>query len=205
MNVKIKICGIRNEMEINIMNSLRPDYVGFIFLSKSQRFVAPEYAALLRAKLRNGIEAVGVFYDESLETVAMTAELAGLDAVQLNGNETGEYVSALREYTKCQIIKSFKIRTPMDAERAMSSRADFVMLDGSDKDGVKFDWSFVTHVRRQYFLSGGLNLDNIQQALLLNPVPYAVDVCSGVEANRLKDYRKVMKFIAAVRDFKSIR
>ena len=92
----------------------------------------------------------------------------------------------------------------MDAERAMSSRADFVMLDGSDKDGIKFDWSFVTHVRRKYFLSGGLNLENIQQALLLNPQPYALDVCSGVEANRLKDYRKVMKFISAVRDFRTL-
>ena len=205
MNVKVKICGIRNEMEIKLMNDFRPDYVGFIFLSKSKKFIAPEHAGILRSKLKSGIEAVGVFSDESLETVALSAEIAGLDYVQLNGHENAEYVSALREYTKCQIIKTFKIINPMDAERAMSSRADFVMLDGSDKDGVKFDWSFVTHVRRQYFLSGGLNIDNIQQALLLNPAPYAVDVSAGVESNRLKDYRKVMKFISAVRDFRAIR
>ncbi len=107
MKVKVKICGIRNEMEIKLINDFRPDYAGFIFLPNSRRFVAPEYAGLLRAKLRSNIEAVGVFYDETLETVAMTAETAGLDFVQLNGHENGEYVSALPDFLKniCQFAQ----------------------------------------------------------------------------------------------------
>ncbi len=200
MKVKVKICGIRNEMEIKLINDFKPDYAGFIFLPNSRRFVAPEYAGLLRAKLRSNIEAVGVFYDETLKTVAMTAEIAGLDLVQLNGHENGEYISALREYTRCRIIKSFEIQTPMDVERAMGSRADFIMLNGGNNDGDKFDWSYVSHSRRKYFLSGGLNPENVTQALLLKPVPYCLDVCSGVEVKRLKDFRKVMKFINTVRE-----
>lgn len=199
---KVKICGISHEVEIGIMNKLMPDYIGFIFWPRSKKFIAPEHAGLLRSKLRKGIKTVGVFMNESLKTVAMCAEIAGLDMVQLHGEETSEYIAALREYIHIPIIRAFRISRAIEAERAMSSPADYVMLDGM-QGGQKFDWSLIGQLRRKYFLAGGLNTDNVQQALEISPQPYALNVSTGVEANRLKDYRKVMKFILAVRDFKA--
>ena len=128
--VKVKICGISHEVEIGIMNELVPDFVGFVFASRSKNFIAPEHAGYLRAKLRKGIKAVGVYQDARLEDVALSAEVANLDMVQLRGNETGEYIAALREYIKRPIIRSFRIRSAMEAERAMYTTADYVMLDG---------------------------------------------------------------------------
>ncbi|MBQ7544097.1 MAG: phosphoribosylanthranilate isomerase [Synergistaceae bacterium] len=200
---KVKICGISHDVEIGIMNELNPDYVGFVFASKSKRFIAPEHAGYLRAKLKRSIKAVGVFENAKLEQVALAVETAGLDMIQLRGAETGEYIAALREYTRCPIIRSFKVNTAMDAERAMYTTADYVMLDGGEGGGHTFDWSFIgSSKRRAYFLKGGLTPDNIQQALDLSPQPFALDVSTGVESSRLKDYRKCMKFILAVRNYK---
>ena len=200
---KVKICGISHEIEIGIMNELMPDYVGFVFCSKSHRFIAPEHAAFLRSKLRRGIKAVGVFQNSRIENVAMCVETAGLDVVQLRGDEGGEYIASLREYIRCPIIRSFKINTAMEAERAMYTTADYVMLDGGEGGGHTFDWSMIgSSKRRSYFLKGGLTPDNVNKALQLSPPPFALDVSTGVESSRLKDYRKVMKFILAVRNFK---
>ena len=200
---KVKICGISHDVEIGIMNELMPDYVGFNFCSKSRRFIAPEHAGHLRSMLRKGIKSVGVFENAKLENVALTVETAGLDIIQLRGHETSEYIAAIREYVKCPIIRSFRVSSAMEAERAMYTTADYVMLDSGAGSGIKFDWGMIgSSKRRPYFLKGGLNPDNIQQALELSPQPYALDVSTGVESGSLKDYRKVMKFIQAVRSYK---
>ena len=199
---KIKICGLSHESEIDIMNELMPDYVGFAFYSKSRRFIAPEHAGYLRSRLKRSIKAVGVFKNTSLKDVALSIETAGLDLVQLNGTETGEYIAALREYTKCPIIRTFKINSAMEADRAMYTTADYVMLDGAEAGRV-FDWSLIGgSIRRKFFLKGGLTPENVTQALEVSPAPYALDVSTGVECNRLKDYRKVMKFIQTVRTYR---
>ena len=201
---KVKICGICHEVEIGIMNELVPDFVGFVFVSKSRHFIAPEHAGLLRSKLRPGIRSVGVFANHSLKSVAMCVEVAGLDMVQLHGDETAEYVAALREYIRCPIMKVYKVAKPMDAEKALYSTADYVMLDGGNAgDGKTFDWSLLGNVRRKYFLSGGLTPENLNRAMIVTPQPYALNVSSGVEANKMKDYRKVMKFILGVKNFKA--
>ena len=201
--VKVKICGICHESEIGIMNELVPDFVGFVFVKKSRHFIAPEHAGYLRSKLRPGIKSVGVFNNESLQNVALCVETAGLNMVQLHGDETGEYVAALREYIRCPIMKVYKVVKPIDAEKALYSTADYVMLDGGNAgDGKTFDWSMLGRMRRKFFLSGGLTPENMQEALNLDPQPYALSASSGVEAHRTKDYRKVMKFILGVKSFK---
>ncbi|MBQ7665082.1 MAG: phosphoribosylanthranilate isomerase, partial [Synergistaceae bacterium] len=63
---KVKICGISHEIEIGIMNELRPDYIGFMFVPRSKRFIAPEHAGMLRSKLNPKIKSVGVFANASL-------------------------------------------------------------------------------------------------------------------------------------------
>ncbi|MBQ3396749.1 MAG: phosphoribosylanthranilate isomerase [Synergistaceae bacterium] len=199
---KVKICGISHEIEIGIMNELRPDYIGFVFVPRSKRFIAPEHAGHLRAKLNPAIKTIGVFSNASLNTVAMCVETSGIDFIQLHGDETREYIASLRELIHCPIIKAFKVKRAIDAERAMNTPADYVMLDSGEGSGKTFDWSLIGNTSRRYFLAGGLTPENVQQALSITPQPYCLDVSTGVESNRLKDYRKVMKFILAVREFK---
>ena len=200
MAVKIKVCGLKHLMEIGIANELMPDYIGFVFAPKSRRFIAPEHAAMLRTKLNPKIKVIGVFVNESLKTVGMCADMVQLDAVQLHGNETEEYVCTLREYIRCDIINAFKVTDVYVIDRAVCSLADYIMLDGGAGDGQRFDWSLTNRVKRPYFLAGGLTAENVEEALNLYAAPYAVDVSSGVEENGVKDYRKMMKFIKAVRE-----
>lgn len=199
---KVKISGISHEVEIGIMNELRPDYVGFMFVPRSKRFIAPEHAGMLRSKLNPKIKTVGVFANASLQTVAMCIEVSGIEIIQLHGDETKEYIAALRELIHCPIIKAFKVTRAIDAERAMNTTADYVLLDSGGGSGKSFDWSLICNTNRKYFLAGGLTADNVAQALSISPQPYCLDVSTGVESNRLKDYRKVMKFLIAVREFR---
>ena len=197
--VKVKICGICHEAEIGIMNELVPDFVGFVFVKKSRHFIAPEHAGYLRSKLRQGIKSVGVFANEALRSVAMCVETAGLNMVQLHGEETAEYIASLREYIRCPIMKVYKVARPIDAEKAMYSTADYVMLDGGNAgDGKTFDWSLIRGVKRPYFLAGGLDPLNVSEAVKILK-PYAVDVSSGIETDGLKDKAKMSAFIEAVR------
>ena len=200
MEVKIKIGGIKHTIEIGIVNTLRPDYIGFVFSPKSRHFIAPEHAAMLRRNLNPSIKVIGVFSNESLKTVGMCSDIVQLDAVQLNGNETEEYVCSLREYIRCDIINAFKVTDVSVVDRAVCSLADYIQLDSAVKDGQHFDWSFTNRVKRPYFLAGGLTADNVEEALDLYSMPYALDVSSGVEEHGIKDYRKMMKFIKTVRE-----
>ncbi len=201
MTVRVKICGLKSESEIIMINETRPEYVGFIFESRSKKFIAPEHAAFLKSKLRRGIQTVGVFVDEPIELVADCAKTAGLDFIQLHGNENENYITLLRNQTQCKIIRAVRVGRLIDLERAMRSAADLLLVAGP-KPGEKFDWSLISYIRRPYFMSGGLTPENVQSALDLRPQPYAVDVCSGVESHRLKDYKKMMKFIYNVRTYK---
>lgn len=200
--VKVKVCGLMREAEVAMANELRPDYVGFVLAPKSRYFIAPEHAGLLRSKLRREIETVGVFVNEPLDAVALCVDVAGLDAVQLHGNESEEYICALREYIPCPIIKTFRVARQNEVDRAARSSADLILLDSSLGE-KPFDWSILSALRRPYFLAGGLSPENVDTALEIFPAPYALDVNSGVEFNRTKDYRRMMKFIVAAREHRA--
>ena len=92
----------------------------------------------------------------------MCVETAGLNMVQLHGEETAEYIASLREYIRCPIMKVYKVARPIDAEKAMYSTADYVMLDSGEGSGKTFDWSLIGNTSRKYFLAGGLTPENVQ-------------------------------------------
>ena len=200
--VKVKICGITRDAEVAMVNEFRPDYIGFVFASRSRRFVAPQRAAVMKNVLNKGILTIGVFVNHTLDSIASCVEMVKLNAVQLHGSETEEYICALREYVHCPIIKAIKVKGKAEIDRAINSSADYILLDGGAGTGDRFDWSLLKTVRRPYFLAGGLTPENVEEAMEISPAPYALDVSSGVEINRLKDYRKMMKFIAGVRNYR---
>ena len=194
----IKMCGLSQKRDIQAVNEIKPEYIGFVFWAKSKRYISPEKALEFKQMLDENIKAVGVFVDESIEKVAELLENGVIDLAQLHGSETEDYIHKLREMTDKPIIKAFKIRSLGDVERAVKSYADMILLDAGMGDGKIFDWSLIQDITRPYFLAGGLNCENIAEAVR-KIKPYAVDVSSGIETDGLKDIKKMTAFAMAVR------
>lgn len=195
---KIKLCGLSRQCDIEWANELKPDYIGFIFWSKSKRNVSPERAKELKALLSPDIKAVGVFVDEPIENIAKLLCDNIIDLAQLHGSEDEEYIARLRTLSDKPIIKAFLLKSKEDAKRAEKSTADHILLDSGMGTGKGFDRSLLKNISRPYFLAGGLYPENVGIAVdTLSP--YAVDVSSGIETDNFKDRNKMAAFVNAVR------
>ena len=178
---KIKLCGLSREEDIKAANILMPDFIGFVFAKKSKRFISRDKAIALKKILDPKIFSVGVFVNEKPELIASYLEDKIIDIVQLHGNEDDDYIKTLRKFTSKPIIKAFQIRGKKNLQEAETSTADYILLDYGSGDGKIFDWSLIKNFSRPYFLAGGLNPENVSEAIAtLNP--FAVDVSSGIES-----------------------
>ena len=200
---KIKLCGLSRIEDIEAANNLKPDFIGFVFAAKSKRRVSHLKAAELKSKLNPETKAVGVFLDDDLDTVGALMNLGIVDMVQLHGSEDEEYIAKLRAITDKPIIKAFIINNENDVRRAEESSADYILLDGGKGEGGKgegraFNWKLLEEIKRPFFLAGGLNADNAEEAVA-DLHPFAVDVSTGIETDGVKDKEKMTAFVAAVR------
>lgn len=198
---KIKICGLSRPDDIRAANRIRPDYIGFVTYPKSRRFVTKEQAARLKALLDPGIPAVAVTVNMPAEDAAAYITDHAADILQLHGAEDASYIRRLRALVPAgtTVIKAFTIRGAADLAAARGSSADYVILDNGLGTGQRFDWNLLlTDFDRPYFLAGGLDPDNIGDAVMRFH-PYAVDLSSGVETGGMKDYAKMEACVKAVR------
>lgn len=195
---KIKFCGISRHCDIEAVNELKPEYIGFVFAAKSKRYVTPEKAKELKQLLAPDIQAVGVFVNENPENIAVLLNNGIIDIAQLHGYEDEDYIKQLRKLTDKPIIKAFRMETASVIAVAESSTADYVLLDSGAGTGMVFDWKLIQNIKRPYFLAGGLGVDNAENAVKLL-YPFAVDVSSGIETDGVKDKIKMAAFVAAVR------
>ena len=223
---KIKICGLRREEDIRIINELKPEYVGFVFYEKSKRNVTEEQAERFRNMLFRDIISVGVFVDADLEKVARLLGKGVISIAQLHGHESGEYIKELRRMVTLnsendrsfssfnpvmksptrrhspKIIKAFLVRGEEDIRQAEKSTADYILFDQGLGSGETFDWDMAQELLRDfpkpYFLAGGLDENNVREAIE-KLHPYVVDISSKVETEGFKDREKIKAFIDAVR------
>ena len=200
--MKIKLCGMFRDCDINYANEAKPDYVGFILgFPKSHRNIDAETAQRLRSRLDTGIKAVGVFVNSPETTCAEYANCGIIDVIQLHGDEDADFIRRLRELTGAPIIKAAKIRTPEDIGRVQALGADYVLLDNGTGTGEMFDHSLLdgAEIRQPFFLAGGLTPENLRQAAE-SVRPYCVDLSSGVETDRLKDREKMLEAVRVIRE-----
>lgn len=195
---KIKLCGLSRTQDIQVVNELKPEFVGFVFAAKSRRYISPQHAKALKALLSLQIQAVGVFVNEEVESVAALLNSGIIDMAQLHGDEDEDYIRQLRSRTGKPIIQAFRVTSQEDVAGAESSIADHILLDSGTGTGKVFDWTLIQQITRPYFLAGGLGPDNVEQAVN-QLAPYAVDVSSGIESGGVKDPAKMAAFVAAVR------
>ena len=209
--MKIKICGIFRDEDIDYINEARPDYSGFVFV-QSRRQVSPGQAARLRQRLEKGIETVGVFVNAPVEDIIPLYRDGVISLAQLHGTEDEFYISRLKAEsgsTPIPVIKAIKVLTLNSALQSASSFAsqlnyfsivaDYLLIDSQAGSGKTFDWNLVNSfkIEKPWFLAGGIRMDNIKQAMALNP--FAIDVSSGVETNGIKDREKILQLTAVVR------
>ncbi|HEY5555381.1 phosphoribosylanthranilate isomerase [Acetobacterium sp.] len=196
---KIKICGLTRFEDINAVNSAKPDYIGFVF-AESKRQVDIETAKRLKSALNQEIKAVGVFVNQPIEEIISLANARIIDIIQLHGDEDEEYISNLREEVSLPIIKAMRIRQKSDVKK---TKSDFALFDTYDKNqyggsGVSFNWELLQGYEGDFFLAGGLQSDNIEEAIK-TVKPFCVDISSGVETNGIKDQRKILEIVEKVR------
>lgn len=180
--MKIKICGITNLEDALLCESLGADAIGFIFYSKSKRYVTPESAKNIVKQLSAFTIKVGVFVNETPEIINRISKMAGLNLVQLHGDESPQLV----EEINLPVIKSFRIDDRFDFEVLNNYQNCYYLLDTfSESDyggtGKTFDWKLIPdRLKSKIILSGGISSSNVQK-LKQEINPYAIDVSSSLE------------------------
>lgn len=204
----IKICGLTREEDIQIANALKPDYIGFVF-AESKRKISLECARRLKHKLDSSVQIVGVFVNAPLLEIKKYEAI--IDIIQLHGDEDLAYIEALKKIVHLPIIKALHMKNEKTLKLSLgeqyqfleSPNIDYILLDthydkGYGGKGIAFDWSLVEHIKRPYFLAGGINKDTIDKALSYQP--FALDVSSGVETNGYKDREKIQEILSKIRE-----
>lgn len=207
---KVKICGNTNLADIKQALDGGADYLGFIFVPGSKRYLQPSQAAELIAQFPNFKEFVGVFFNQSKEEVEKIAAQAGLFWLQFHGEETARYCNHFMQ-KGFHVIKTFRIQDSRSLLRIDEYDVTAYLFDTFSKTekggtGQSFDWKLIQdkpYVHEKLFLAGGLNLDNLSDAL--NTLrPFAVDVASGVEISPgIKDLKKLRQFIQVAHEVRN--
>jgi len=207
---KVKICGITNLEDARFASGALVDYLGFIFVESSPRYIDPEKAGAI-INWVEGPEKVGVFMNHSLDDVNVLSKFSGIDFVQLHGQESLEYCQLVEK----PIIKVIHVgkettREELELQVAMYSEvAEFLLFDTKSNGvyggtGQTFDWSLLSDIagEKPFFLAGGLTPENVSEAIeIVNP--YAIDISSGVEEEPgLKDFEKIERLMENLKSYK---
>jgi phosphoribosylanthranilate isomerase len=191
--MKWKVCGMRDLKNIEAVAACEPDYMGFIWVSKSPRYVGADFVI---PNLPAKTKAVGVFVNESTANILALSIKAGFQVVQLHGDEGQEVIDELQA-AGLLVIKAVSVGTEQDV-KGLDLLPDYYLFDtkkGSQVGGTgeRFDWSILEAYKLDipYFLAGGLEEASIKEAKQL-PGLYALDFNSKLELSPgLKDLAKV--------------
>ncbi len=200
---RIKICGISDIDSALVAADAGASAIGLIFAT-SRRRVDVGQAREITSSLPPFIAKVGVFVDEDRRRVAEIVEAAGLDTVQLHGQESPDYCATM----SVPVVKAIRVKDATSLAMLDGYRVAAFLLDTYDPElmggtGRPFDWSLAAQANRgqhPVILSGGLNPGNVIEGLE-RVRPFGVDVSSGVETDGRKDPVKIREFIRRVRDW----
>jgi phosphoribosylanthranilate isomerase len=201
--VKVKVCGITRLDDAEKALEFGADALGFNFYPPSARYINKESARAILLRLPEGTCAVAVFVNEVKEKVReitaqgeLPSERQVYRCLQFHGEENEEYCRGW----PFKVIKAFRVKDQESLQGIEEFPADFYLLDswsqGYGGSGAGFPWEWLEGLKSgKIILSGGLTLSNVAKAVL-RVKPYAVDVCSGVEARPgVKDHAKLKEFI----------
>lgn len=189
MDLRIKVCGMKYESNINAVSSLQPDYLGFIFYPKSKRFVGVEFDKNDIQHINKDIKKTAVFVNAYSHEIKEFSQIYGFRVLQLHGEETPEFCAELKQagYT---IIKAFGISNDFDFAilNQYINNVNFFLFDTKTDSyggsGKVFDWEILKsyNLNIPFFLSGGLDINNLATVKSINhPQLFGVDLNSKFE------------------------
>ena len=206
----IKICGIKNRDTLMCCENNNIGFFGMIFYTKSPRNISIENAnKLLKISEKLNINGVGVFVNKEIDKLKEIIERTNLKYVQLHGSEDELYIKKIKKLG-IRIIKSISISIKDDLNKIKDYKsADYFLFDYKPKENdlpggnsKSFDWKILKSLKtdKPWFLSGGVNINNIQQ-ILTDINPYGIDLSSGVEKELgIKDNQIINNFIRKVKN-----
>lgn len=201
--MKVKICGITDMETAKRTCEYGADALGFVF-AESKRKITPKRAEEIIQELPANVLKIGVFVNESVETIQKIADECGLTHVQLHGDEDNYQIRRLN----IPSIKSLGVTSESDMKNAQGYETDYILFDSPKEkfyggNGKTFSWELLGHMpkelRKKTILAGGLNALNIEEAIR-TVRPYMVDVSSGVETEGKKDVEKIKQFIIKAKE-----
>ena len=198
---RIKVCGNTQPADIQLAVELGVDLLGFIF-TRSKRQVRVDQAQALLADVPDTVERVGVFVDEPPDQIAAVAQACALTAIQVY-----RPLTAADRSLNLLLLPAFRVHAGEELAAMRFDAGDHPLLDTWAPDSIggtgrTWEWSQAKEVARRYpvIVSGGLTPTNVDGAVRALH-PWAVDVCSGVEAEPgRKDPARLRAFVAAVRE-----
>jgi phosphoribosylanthranilate isomerase len=202
--MRVKICGLTRLADALWAAERGADYLGFIFAASPRRVTAELARDIIGACPAAAVK-VGVFVDETRESIRRTISEAGLDMIQLHGHETPEFCRGF----DLPVIKAIRARGEEDFRVLSKYSTEYILLESSvpgriGGTGKTGNWPLAARAvaefpEKKFFLAGGLNPENISSAIRAVH-PYAVDVASGVESGPgIKDHTKIESLLEAVR------
>ena len=206
--MQIKVCGITNLEQATALQAMGVHYIGFVFYPASKRYVLEKLSLTDLASFKpTGVKKVGVFVNEPIEQLMQIVQSAGLDIVQLHGDETPDYCAAVRQ--KVATIKVFRVGAAVPDFAAYEGVVDYFLFDTDSAlyggTGQHFNWELIkgSIIPKPYFLSGGIGPNDIQGVQVMEKTKagkslLALDINSQFElAPGVKDLEKIKIFINA--------
>ena len=207
MRTRAKICGITRLEDVQAVVQAGADAIGFVFFPPSPRHVDVEQAALLVQAIPAYVQSVGLFVNSSAKDIQNILKKVPLDILQFHGDESPEQCKQIAQAVGRRWYKAIQVKPELDIVEEINKYQKFgasaVLLDAWHPDlkggtGHSFDWTTFPKLNIPLILAGGLNPDNIEQAILTTQA-YAVDVSGGVEsAKGIKDQQLVERFMQGV-------
>lgn len=212
--VEVKICGIRKASDLKAALDAGADFIGFVFVPDTPRYITPQDAAELLASFSEtirpqGRKIVAVMVDPDDQQVAEVLRTVTPDILQLHGNESRERVREIGSLYDIRIMKALPVASQEDIQKGEEyvGYADMLLFDAKSPDGQNggtgktFDWNLLSGITipLPWFLSGGLTVKNVPEAIRRTGAT-RIDVSSGVERERgVKDETLIAEFIKAAK------
>jgi phosphoribosylanthranilate isomerase len=180
--IQVKICGITNTEDALCVAQNGAAAMGFIFYPHSPRYIQPQKAKVIIDNLPRDLVKVGVFVNEKTDEVKRIFDYCGLDMLQLHGDESPDYC---RQFPAGRVIKALELKNEEDLKTAAGYDVAAILVDSRPAGlyggtGKTSNWDLARWISQTLILSGGLNEDNVIEALQ-KVKPAALDINSGVE------------------------
>ena len=204
--MKIKLCGFTEIETIETAINYGCDFIGVVFAKNSIRYVDPNSAKILSKIIPNSVGRVAVVVNETLENLQKINQNFQPHFFQLHGDEDIKYIENLKKiFPKISIIKALSIFTENDLNKIKNfdNYIDYFLLDNKNPgSGEAFDWSILQDFNptKPYFLSGGINIKNIDEAIkTVNPK--FIDISSGIEEKRgIKSSKLIIEILQKIKN-----